>query len=181
MNKNSKYFKKFKKLSVPIGTIPFDQKEKVIRKYLKMKAHHNAARFFKYYEQNHPEFNSLEQYEKRTLLANTIENELFEGIKSEGLEEPVKKPKRDTDSACSSPKLNKKGSTVTFGGIKGRAGYASKRLKSSAIQLSPQNKLSTFNKSLRSLVRKNSIPEYEYKPDKLTLRKMILRALKPIE
>ena len=60
-NKSSKYFKRFKKLSVPIATLAVEIKEDIIKKYLEMRAHLNAALFFNYYNKMHPEFDSSEQ------------------------------------------------------------------------------------------------------------------------
>lgn len=55
-----------------------------------MWAHRNAASFFNFYARLHPEFDSSEQFEKRSKLAIEIENDLFSNIKSDGLEESTK-------------------------------------------------------------------------------------------
>lgn len=180
-NKNSKHFKRFKKLSVPISTIPPEIKEGLIKKYLELKAHQNAAAFFKFYELTHPEFDSKEQYEKRTKLAEEIEKDLFENIKSDGLDEPARKSKRENTSGPGSPRVNKKGNSLGFGVQKARANYAGKKIKSTALDIKTHNKLSAFKELvLRVHPKINStrnIPQYVFKPDKLTLRKLILRGL----
>ena len=64
-NKNSKYYRRFKRLSIPIATVSIDIKVNLITKYLQMRTHLNSAIFFKNYGESHPEFDSKEQIEKR--------------------------------------------------------------------------------------------------------------------
>lgn len=82
--RNSKNFKKFKKISVDIGSIPADIKRDIIKKYLEKCSHINAANFFRYYAEFHPDFDSMEQVEKRERLAAELEKDLFENVKTEG-------------------------------------------------------------------------------------------------
>ena len=49
----------------------------------------------------------MEQIEKRNRLALEIEKDLFENVKSDGLEDPIKQKKTDRDVIIGSPKLNK--------------------------------------------------------------------------
>ena len=72
-----------------------------------MWAHRNASAFFSFYGIIHTEFDSVEQIEKRNRLALEIEKDLFENVKSDGLEDPIKQKKTDRDVIIGSPKLNK--------------------------------------------------------------------------
>ena len=83
-NRGSKYFKRFKRISVDVGSIPNDVKKEIIKKYLDKCGHENAADFFRYYAEFHPEFDATEQIEKRERLVNELENDLFTDIKVEG-------------------------------------------------------------------------------------------------
>ena len=50
--------------------------------------------------------------------------------------------------------------------------------QSNVVELKPENKLALTLKSLKSKISiKKSMPKYEFVPDKLALRKMILRSL----
>ena len=73
-----------------------------------MWAHRNASAFFSFYAIIHTEFDSWEQIEKRNRLAVELEKDLFEKVKSDGLEEPIKNKKTDKESSTGSPpKINK--------------------------------------------------------------------------
>ncbi|CAI2381826.1 unnamed protein product [Moneuplotes crassus] len=173
-NKSSRYFKRFKKLSVPIATVSAEVKSNLIDKYLKMRGHLNAAAFFKYYGETHKEFDSMEQCNKRNRLARKIKTELFDDINVNGLDDTVKhKTLKHQDTT--SPRVNKKGSPIMFGGIS-KSHALTKRYKANTFSSSPRKSIIKLQKVVKSLSKKSNIPTYEYKPDKLTLRMLIVKA-----
>ena len=112
---------------------------------------------------------------KGNKLAQEIEKDLFDNINAAGLDDTVNsKPEIEKDH--SSPKVNKKGSTLGFGGAKEPRLMLSKRTKSTFVPLKPMNKLARLKRTVTSMFKKSKIPKYEYKPDKMALRMLILRS-----
>lgn len=173
-NKNSKHFKRFKRLSVPIGTVDIELKTYLIKQYLEMRNHLNAAIFFKHYGDTHPEFDSTEHCEKRNKLAADIKKELFYNINTAGLDDTAKQ-RQSKFQDLSVPNINKKGSPVSFGIMSKK--LAMRKKNRSTIVEKPQNKLMRLQKMITSIGKKSNIPKYEYKPDKITLRMLIMRAV----
>mmetsp|Transcript_22169 Transcript_22169/g.19701 ORF Transcript_22169/g.19701 Transcript_22169/m.19701 type:complete len:217 (+) Transcript_22169:501-1151(+) len=177
-NKSSKYSKRFKKLCISIAGLSDEVKEGLITKYLEMRAHINAALFFTHYSKKHPEFDCTEQCDKRKKLSIIIERDLFDKVNTSGLDDPPSKNKIEENTNYASPKLTKKGSTLGFGAEKYKGIKSLKKARSQAPPPKLEKQVSSLQRALTGMSKNNSIPQYEYKPDKLTLRTLIVGAVK---
>jgi len=181
--KNTKHSRKFKRLSFQISVIPDEVKEAIIREFLQMKAHENAAVFFKYYGRKHPEFDSREQYEKREVLVKQICRNLYEGVKEEGLEDTnnINLSSSNIKHASSDSKSprSKKVAPISLTKVKSKNWFKnSEKNKSKVINIKATDKPVIPVETPVEDQSEGTLPGYEYKPDKLSLRKMIMRGLK---